>query len=61
MWWIGTCRPRYVPAMAQWRIELGAEDVAALSRGEEITVTAVDDELEMSEDSLEVAVVMREY
>jgi hypothetical protein len=47
--------------VAQWRIELGAEDVAALSRGEEITVMAVDDESELSEDSLEVAVVLREY
>jgi len=26
--------------VAQWRIELGAEDVAALSRGEQITVAA---------------------
>ena len=47
--------------MAQWRIELGAEDLAALSRGEEITVGAVDDELEMSEESVEVTVVLREY
>ena len=26
----------YVALVAQWRIELGAEDVAALTRGEEI-------------------------
>lgn len=47
--------------MAQWRIELGAEDVAALSRGEEVTATAIDDESELPEETLEVAVVLREY
>lgn len=47
--------------MAQWRLELGAEDVAALSRGEEITVVAMDDDSESPEDSIEVAVVLREY
>ena len=47
--------------MTQWRIELGAEDVAALSRGEEITADAVDDELEVSEDTIQVTVAFREY
>lgn len=47
--------------MAQWRIELGAEDVAALSRGEEISVVAIDDEMELSEHTIEVTVVLREY
>lgn len=47
--------------MAQWRIELGAEDVAALSRGEEVTVVAIDDEQELQDDALEVTVVLREY
>lgn len=30
--------------MAQWRIDLGAEDIAALSRGDEITVSAIDED-----------------
>ena len=47
--------------MAQWRVELGAEDVAALSRGEEITAVAVDDEMEGAEDMIDVAVVLRDY
>lgn len=47
--------------MAHWRIELGAEDVAALSRGEEVTVIAIDDESDLSEESTEVTVVLREY
>ena len=47
--------------MAQWRIELGAEDVAALSRGEEISVVAIDDEMELSEHTIEGTVVLREY
>jgi hypothetical protein len=42
-------------------VELGAEDVAALSRGEEITVVAIDDESELSGDSIEVTVAFREY
>jgi len=42
--------------MALWRIELTTQDVVALSRGIEITVTAVDEELELSEDSIEVTV-----
>jgi hypothetical protein len=47
--------------VAQWRIELGAEDVAALSRGEEIAVVAIDEESELSEESIEVTVSFREY
>jgi hypothetical protein len=47
--------------MAQWRIELGAEDVAALSRGEEIAVVAIDEESDPSEDSIDVTVAFREY
>ena len=47
--------------MAQWRVELGAEDVAALSRGEEITVVAIDDEMDLPEDAIEVTVVLRDY
>ena len=47
--------------MAQWRIELGAEDLAALTRGEQITVFAVDEEMELAEENLEVAVVLRDY
>jgi hypothetical protein len=47
--------------VTQWRIELGAEDVAALTRGEEISVLAVDDESDVSDDSIEVTVAFREY
>lgn len=35
--------------------------MAALSRGEEIAVVAMDDESESPEDSIEIAVVLREY
>lgn len=38
--------------VAHWRIELGAGDVAALSRGEEITAVAIDEESESSEGSI---------
>ena len=47
--------------MAQWRIELGAEDVAALSRGEEISVVASDEEMDSSDETIDVTVVLREY
>lgn len=50
-----------LPSVAQWRVELGAEDVAALSRGEEITVVATDDDSEPPEDSIDIAVVLRDY
>jgi hypothetical protein len=42
--------------MAQWRIELTTQDVVELSRGGEITVTAIDEEQELSERSIEVTV-----
>jgi hypothetical protein len=42
--------------MAQWRIELTTQDVVALSRGMEITVTAIDEEQELPEESIEVTV-----
>jgi hypothetical protein len=42
--------------MAQWRIELTTQDVVALSQGAEITVTAIDEEQELSEESIEVTV-----
>jgi hypothetical protein len=42
--------------MAQWRIELTTQDVVALSRGIEITATAIDEEQELSEESIEVTV-----
>lgn len=47
--------------MTQWRIDLGAEDLAALSRGEQITVVAIDDEAELPEDTIEVTVAFRDY
>jgi len=49
-------RRRYRALMALWRIELTTQDVVALSRGIEITVTAVDEEQEPPEDSIEVTV-----
>jgi hypothetical protein len=42
--------------MAQWRIELTTQDVVALSRGIEITATAIDEEQDLSEESIEVTV-----
>jgi hypothetical protein len=42
--------------MAQWRIELTTQDVVALSQGAEITVTAVDEEQEPVDVSIEVTV-----
>jgi hypothetical protein len=36
--------------MAQWRIELTTQDVVALSRGIEVTVTAIDEEQEVAEE-----------
>jgi hypothetical protein len=47
--------------VAQWRVELGAEDVAALSRGEEISVAAIDEESELSEELIDVTIAFREY
>jgi hypothetical protein len=42
--------------MAQWRIELTTQDVVALSQGLEVTVTAIDEEQELGEESIEVTV-----
>jgi hypothetical protein len=42
--------------MAQWRIELTTQDVVALSRGVEIMVTAIDEEQELAEESIDVTV-----
>ena len=42
--------------MAQWRIELTTQDVVALSRGSEITLTAIDEEQTQTEESIEVTV-----
>jgi hypothetical protein len=42
--------------MALWRIELTTQDVVALSQGLGITVTAIDEEQELSEESIEVTV-----
>ena len=42
--------------MAQWRIELTTQDVAALSQGLDVTVTAIDEEQDLSEVSIDVTV-----
>jgi hypothetical protein len=42
--------------MAQWRIELTTQDVVALSQGLEVTVTAIDEEQDLSEDSIDVTI-----
>jgi hypothetical protein len=42
--------------MAQWRIELTTQDVVAITRGVEITVTAIDEEQDLSEESIDVTV-----
>jgi hypothetical protein len=42
--------------MAQWRVELTTQDVVALSQGLEISVTAIDEEQDLSEESIEVTV-----
>lgn len=42
--------------MAQWRIELTTQDVVALSQGLEISVTAIDEEQDLSEESIDVTV-----
>jgi hypothetical protein len=47
--------------VAQWRIELKTEDVVALSRGEEILATAIDDEQDLSEDPIEVTIALLDY
>ncbi|MBV9292755.1 MAG: hypothetical protein JO222_09925 [Frankiales bacterium] len=47
--------------MTQWRIELKTEDVVALSRGEEVTVTAVDEEQDTSTESIDVTIALLDY
>jgi hypothetical protein len=47
--------------MAQWRIELSTQDVVALSRGEEITVRAIDEEQDSSDETIDVTVALLEY
>lgn len=42
--------------MAQWRIELTTQDVVALSRGSEITVAAIDEEQDSSEEQIDVTI-----
>ncbi|HTC68274.1 MAG TPA: hypothetical protein VK662_01800 [Acidothermaceae bacterium] len=42
--------------MAQWRIELTTQDVVALERGAEITVSAIDEEQEFSQEPIEVTI-----
>jgi len=44
--------------MAQWRIELSTQDVVALSRGEEVTVSAVDEEQNPGEDTIDVTITL---
>lgn len=52
---------RYGAAVAHWRIELSTQDVVALTRGEEITVSAVDEEQDVPAESIEVTVALLEY
>jgi len=42
--------------MAQWRIELSTQDVVALSRGEDVTVSAVDEEQDLGEVTIDVTI-----
>jgi hypothetical protein len=42
--------------MAQWRIELTTQDVVALGRGMEITVSAIDEEQDSSEEQIDVTI-----
>ena len=42
--------------MVQWRIELTTQDVVTLGRGAEITVSAVDEEQEFSQEPIEVTI-----
>jgi len=45
--------------MAQWRIELTTQDVVALERGMQITVSAIDEEQE-SDEPIEVTISLLE-
>jgi hypothetical protein len=42
--------------VAHWRIELSTQDVVALTRGDEVIVTAIDEEQDVSTDSIDVTV-----
>jgi hypothetical protein len=44
--------------MAHWRIELTTQDVVALSQGLEITVAAIDEEQDVSADSIDVTLTL---
>jgi hypothetical protein len=46
--------------MAPWRIELTTQDVVALTRGAEITVAAIDEDQEVSEEPIEVTISLLE-
>ncbi len=46
--------------MAQWRIELTTQDVVALERGMEITVSAIDEEQDSSVDQIDVTISLLE-
>jgi hypothetical protein len=52
---------RYRAPMALWRIELTTQDVVALGRGSEVTVTAFDEEQQgLSDETLEVTISLLE-
>ena len=45
--------------MAQWRIELTTQDIVALTDGQEIVVTAIDEEQQgLAEETTDVTVVL---
>jgi hypothetical protein len=45
--------------MAQWRIELTTQDMVALSDGQEIVVTAIDEEQQgFAEETMDVTVTL---
>jgi hypothetical protein len=44
--------------VTQWRIELSTQDVVALSRGEDVTVTAIDEESDLGEVSIDVTIAL---
>jgi hypothetical protein len=46
--------------MAQWRIELTTQDLVALERGLEITVSAIDEDPDASEDQIDVTISLLE-
>jgi hypothetical protein len=42
--------------MAQWRVELSTQDVVALSRGEDVIVTAIDEGQDLGEVTIDVTI-----